>query len=46
MVGGPLDGYEGRLLTIRGSKTRRLLVDLPGFFSVGVEIEAEWICVL
>lgn len=46
MVGGPLDGYEGRLLTIRGSKTRRLLVELPGFFSVGVEIETEWICVL
>ena len=41
MVGGPLDGYEGRLLTIRGSKTRRLLVELPGFFSVGVEIEGS-----
>ena len=26
IVGGPLDGYEGKLLTVRGSKTKRLLV--------------------
>lgn len=43
IVGGTLDGYEGRLLTIRGSKVRRLLVELPGFLSVGVEISPEYI---
>ena len=38
VVGGPLDGYEGFLLTTRGSKAKRLLVELPGFLSVGVEV--------
>lgn len=39
VVGGSLDGYTGKLLTVRGSRTKRLLVELPGFFCVGVEIE-------
>lgn len=43
VVGGPLDGYKGKLLTIRGSKVKRLLVELPEFFSVGVEVEPEYI---
>lgn len=43
IVGGPLDGYEGRLLTIRGSKFRRLLVELPQLLSVGVEVNPEYI---
>ncbi|MDE6159408.1 MAG: UpxY family transcription antiterminator [Bacteroidaceae bacterium] len=46
VVGGPMDGSEGTLLTIRGSKTRRLLVELPGFFSVGVEVNPEYIHLL
>ena len=29
IVGGPLDGYEGTLLTTRGSKVKRLLVEIP-----------------
>lgn len=37
IVGGTLNGYEGILLSI--SSTKRLLVDLPGFFSVGVKLE-------
>ena len=43
IVGGTLDGYEGSLLTIRGSKVRRLLVELPGCLSVGVEVSPEYI---
>lgn len=43
IIGGPLDGYEGRLLTIRGSRVKRLLVELKGFFSVGVEVSPEYI---
>lgn len=46
IVGGPLDGYEGKLLTVRGSKTKRLLVELPNFFSVGVEVNPEYIKLL
>lgn len=43
IIGGNLDGYKGILLTTRGSKTKRLLVDLPQFFSVAVEIHPEYI---
>ena len=46
IVGGPSDGYEGKLLTVRGSKTKRLLVELPEFFSVGVEVNPEYIRLL
>jgi len=46
IIGGALDGYEGRLLTVRGSGTKRLLVELPGFFSMGIEVEPEYIQLL
>ena len=46
IIGGTLDGYEGKLLTVRGSKIKRLLVELPGFFSVGVKVEPEYIRLL
>lgn len=43
IIGGPLDGYEGSLLTTRGSKVKRLLVELPNLLSVGVEVNPEYI---
>ena len=43
MIGGSLDGYEGTLLTIRGSKVKRLLVELPGLLTVGVEVDPDYI---
>lgn len=43
IVGGPLDGYEGTLLTTRGSRVKRLLVELPNLLSVGVEVSPEYI---
>ncbi|MDR1518164.1 MAG: UpxY family transcription antiterminator [Dysgonamonadaceae bacterium] len=43
IVGGSLDGYEGHLLSMRGSKVKRLLVELPNFFSAGVEVNPEYI---
>ncbi len=46
VVGGPLDGYEGRLLKVRGTRKRRIIVDLPGILSVSVEVAPEWIQVL
>ena len=46
IVGGSLDGYEGKLLTVRGSRVKRLLVELQGFFSVGVKVEPEYIQLL
>lgn len=41
--GGPLEGYEGRLLTVRGSRRRRLVVTLPGILAAAVEVEPEFI---
>lgn len=43
IIGGNLDGYTGRLLRMRGSKVKRLLVELPGFLVAGVEVRAEYI---
>ena len=43
IVGGPLNEYEGSLLTTRGSKVKRLLVELKGFLAVGVEVDPEYI---
>ena len=43
VVGGPLDGYEGFLLRTRGSRAKRLLVELPGFLSVGVEVSPDYV---
>lgn len=46
IVGGPLDGCEGRLLTVRGSRVKRLLVDIPNLLTAGVEVQPEYIQVL
>ena len=43
IIGGSLHLCEGKLLTIRGSKVKRLLVELPGLLSVGVEVKPEYI---
>lgn len=43
IIGGNLDGYEGKLLTVRGSKTKRLLVELPGVLAAGVEVSPKYI---
>ena len=41
--GGPLEGYAGKLLKISGSRTKRLLVQLEGILSAGVEVDAQYI---
>ena len=43
IVGGVLNGYEGKLKTVRGSKKRHLVIILPSLVAVGVEIENEYI---
>lgn len=43
IVGGQLDGYEGILLTVRGSKKKRLLVEIPGFIAAAIEVEPQFI---
>lgn len=43
IIGGSLNGYEGYLLTTRGSKVKRLLVELKGYLAAGVEVNPEYI---
>ncbi|MDR1743516.1 MAG: UpxY family transcription antiterminator [Dysgonamonadaceae bacterium] len=43
IIDGPLKGYEGNLLSTRGSKVKRLLVELPNILSISVEINPEFI---
>ena len=43
VIGGPLDGYEGHLLSRRGSRSKRLLVELPQYLTVAVEVSPEMI---
>lgn len=38
IVGGPLDNYEGCLLTVRGSRNKRLLLEIPNLVATGIEI--------
>ena len=46
IIGGLLDGCEGTLVTVRGSKSRRLLVEIPGQLAASVEVEPEFIRLL
>ncbi len=43
IVGGQLDGYEGHLLSIRGSRSKRLIINLPTMISACVEVSSEYI---
>ena len=43
IIGGPFNGYEGYLLSIRGSKVKRLLIEVKNFLGVGVEVSPEYI---
>lgn len=43
IVGGQLDGYEGILLTVRGSKVKKLLIEIPGFIAAAIEVEPQYI---
>lgn len=43
IVGGPLNGYEGHLLSMRGSKKKRLIVEIPNLLTAAVEVLPEFI---
>lgn len=46
IVGGPLDGCIGHLLKIRGTRTKRILIELQALLAVIVEVQPEFIQVL
>lgn len=43
---GPLDGYTGHLLKLRGTARRHLLVQLPGLLTAAVEVSPSYIQLL
>ena len=46
IVGGALDGYEGRLQKMQGVRTKRFFVELPGLLTASVEVQPEYIQLL
>lgn len=46
IIGGIFDGYEGRLLSVKGMRKRRLLIELPALITAAVEVEPEFIQML
>lgn len=43
MIGGMLDGYEGILLKVSGSRKKRLIIEVPGTLFAAVEVETDLI---
>ena len=41
-----MDGYEGFLLKARGTRKRRLIVNLDTFLALAVEVAPEFIALL
>ena len=46
LMAGALDGYECTLLSVRGSRKRHILVELPGFLSAEIEVAPDLIEIL
>lgn len=46
IVGGALNGYDGLLLSVRGSKVKRLIVEIPNLITAGIEVEPEYISII
>ena len=46
IVGGALDGYEGSLLSLRGTRVRRLLVEIPNLLAAAIEVSPEYVQLL
>ena len=46
IIGGPLSEFEGCLHKVRGSRIKRLFIELPLLLTASVEVEPEYIQVL
>lgn len=46
IMGGMLDQYEGRLLSVKGMRKRRLIVELQGLISAAVEVDPDYIQII
>lgn len=43
IIGGPLNGMSGNLLSIKGMRKRRLIVELPGMLTSAIEVSPDYI---
>ena len=43
IIGGLLDSIEGRLLSVKGMRKRRLIVEIPNYIAASVEVNPEFI---
>jgi len=43
IIGGLLDTFEGRLLSVKGMRSRRIIVELPHLIAAAVEVTPEFI---
>lgn len=43
IIGGPLDNCTGKLLSVKGMRTRRLIVEIPGLISASVAVNPDYI---
>lgn len=46
IIGGPLAGRTGRLATVRGSRKKRLMVEIPNMLSAAIEVQPEYVQVI
>lgn len=46
IIGGPMDGYEGVLMKVKGARSRRLIVEIPDTIAVAVEVSPDLIEVI
>lgn len=46
IIGGLLDGFEGNLLSVKGMRKRRLMVEITGLVTAAVEVQPEFIEVM
>lgn len=43
IIGGLLDSCEGKLLSIKGMRTKRLIVEIPNLITAAVEVAPQYI---
>ena len=43
IIGGPLHGFQGNLLSVKGMRKKRLIVEIPDMISAAVEVAPEFI---
>lgn len=43
IVGGSLNGYKGCLLSVKGMRKRRLIIEIPELMAAAVEVEPDFI---